>query len=69
VCSSDLIIISGGAVQFVGKPKGVTLEIRDYDIEESDEPENRSDCVKDESGDWYQRMFWDKNSKGYEDND
>jgi hypothetical protein len=53
-----LIIISGGAVQSVIKPKGIELEIRDFDVEGSDVPENHPDYQQDESGDWYQRMFW-----------
>jgi hypothetical protein len=53
-----LIIISGGAVQSVIKPKGIELEIRDFDVEGSDIPENNDNYRQDESGDWYQRMFW-----------
>lgn len=63
-----LIIISGGSVQYVGKPKGITLEIRDYDIKNGDEPENRDDCYIDEDKDWYQKMFWGKDDTAY-DND
>ena len=59
-----LIIISGGAVQEVRKAENTTVEIHDYDIENSDEPENRPDCEQDEKGDWYQKMFWDKGSFG-----
>jgi len=53
-----LIIISGGAVQGVTKPKGVALEIRDYDVEATDIPENNEHYQRDDSGDWFQRMFW-----------
>ena len=59
-----LIIISGGAVQAVRKAENVTVEIRDYDIENSDEPENRPDCEKDENGDYYQKMFWGEGDFG-----
>jgi hypothetical protein len=59
-----LIIISGGAVQEVLKAENTTVEIHDYDIENSDQPENRPDCEQDEKGDWYQRMFWDKGNWG-----
>ena len=61
-----LIIISGGAVQEVRKAENVSVEIHDYDIENSDEPENLPYCRKDENGDWYQRMFWDKGNFGTE---
>jgi hypothetical protein len=61
-----LIIISGGAVQEVRKAENVSVEIHDYDIENSDQPENRPDCEQDEKGDWYQRMFWDKGNFGTE---
>jgi len=51
------IIISGGAVQSVSKPSGITLEIKDYDIDKADAEENES-CKKDKDGNWYQSMFW-----------
>ena len=51
------IVIAGGVVQSVVKPKGVSLEIRDYDIDEND-TENSEHCEQDEEGDWYQRIFW-----------
>jgi hypothetical protein len=53
-----VIIISGGAVQSVQKPKGIELEIRDYDVEGADIPENNDNYRVDEEGDWYQIMFW-----------
>jgi hypothetical protein len=58
VSNKIIIIISGGAVQGVTKPKGVALEIRDYDVEASDIPENNEHYQRDDSGDWFQRMFW-----------
>ena len=51
------IVISGGAVQSITKPLGITLEIRDYDVEGAD-VDNSDIYKKDENGDWYQRMFW-----------
>jgi hypothetical protein len=53
-----IIIISGGAVQNVQMPKGVALEIRDYDVEGGDIPEGNDNYRQDENGDWYQRMLW-----------
>ena len=53
------IVIAGGAVQSVTKPKGTMLEIRDYDIEGPD-LENNENCEQDEEGCWYQRMVWDE---------
>jgi hypothetical protein len=53
-----VIIISGGAVQSVIKPKGIELEIKDYDVDGADIPENNDNYRVDEEGDWYQRMFW-----------
>jgi hypothetical protein len=53
-----VIVISGGAVQSVIKPKGIELEIRDFDVEGSDIPENNDNYRQDDAGDWYQRMFW-----------
>jgi len=61
-----LIVISGGAVQTVRKTEDISVEIHDYDIENSDQPENRPDCEQDENGDWYQKMFWDKGNFGME---
>jgi hypothetical protein len=57
---ADIVVtISKGIAQVIRMPKGVTLEIRDYDIDNGDsEPECRDDCVKDSCGDWYQKMFW-----------
>ena len=54
------IIISGGAVQSVTKPAGITLEIRDYDVDGAD-VDNSEIYKQDEDGDWYQKMFWDEN--------
>jgi len=56
-----LIIISGGAVQGITKPKGIELKIRDYDVDRCDLPENNPQCRQDKDGDWYQLMFWSKN--------
>lgn len=53
-----LIIIQGGAVQSVVKPRGIELEIRDYDVENID-AEQDSRCKLDKEGDWFQEMFWD----------
>jgi hypothetical protein len=53
-----LIIISGGAVQSVTKPVGVVLEIRDYDVEGDDFPENNEHFQRDDHGNWFQRMYW-----------
>jgi hypothetical protein len=57
---ADIIIeIAGGTAEVVRIPKGLTLEIRDYDIDNGDsEPECRDDCIQDKNGDWYQTMFW-----------
>jgi hypothetical protein len=60
-----LIIISGGAVQQVTKPTGIQLEIHDYDIEASDIPEGNDNYRQDKDGDWYQRMFFGANEKGW----
>jgi hypothetical protein len=60
-----VIIISGGAVQSVTKPKGISVEIRDFDIEASDIPEGNDNYRQDKDGDWYQRMFWGANEKGW----
>jgi hypothetical protein len=60
-----LIIISGGAVQSVIKPKGIELEIRDFDIEGSDVPPGNDNYKQDKDGDWYQRMFFGTNEKGW----
>jgi hypothetical protein len=60
-----LIKISGGAVQSVQKPKGISLEIRDYDIKASDIPDNNDNYRQDKDGDWYQRMFFGSNEKGW----
>ena len=54
------VVIAGGAVQSIVKPQGVTLEIRDYDIDE-DDAENSENCEHDEEGHWYQVMVWDEN--------
>jgi hypothetical protein len=59
-----LIIISGGAVQSVQKPKGVSVEIRDYDVEGNDVPPDNDNYRQDKDGDWYQRMLWGANEKG-----
>jgi hypothetical protein len=56
--SKIIIVIEGGTVQSVVKPKGIELEIRDFDVEGADIPENDSNYQQDESGDWYQRMVW-----------
>ena len=56
-----LIVISGGAVQSVTKPKGIELEIRDYDIDVADVLSEDEMLRKNEDGDWYQYMFWDEN--------
>ena len=53
------VVIAGGAVQSVVKPRGVALEIRDYDIDGADVEKNEN-CEQDEEGDWYQRMVWDE---------
>ena len=57
--STVQIVIAGGAVQSVVKPRGVALEIRDYDVDGADVEKNEN-CEQDEDGDWYQRMFWDE---------
>ena len=57
------VVIAGGAVQSVVKPRGVALEIRDYDVEGSD-LENNENCEQDEEGEWYQRMIWDEDETG-----
>jgi hypothetical protein len=51
------IVISGGAVQSVIKPAGITLEIRDYDVEGSDAV-NNDNCKQDDEGRHYQEMLW-----------
>lgn len=53
-----LIIISGGAVQSVQKPKGVSVEIRDYDLDRTDVGDDRSRFRQDKDGDWYERMVF-----------
>lgn len=54
------VIISGGAVQSIKKPKGMELEIRDYDTDQVFHEADRPPGVKkDEHGDWYQEMRWD----------
>lgn len=58
--STIQIVIAGGAVQSVTKPKGITLEIRDYDVDGAD-IDNTDIYKQDKEGDWYQRMFWDEN--------
>jgi hypothetical protein len=50
-----LIIINNGAAQIEYKPDNIEIEIRDYDIEVS---EDIPDCKKDEDGDWYQEMIF-----------
>ena len=57
--STIQIVISGGAVQSVSKPKGTVLEIRDYDIDRAD-VQNSENCKQDEQGEWYQWMSWDE---------
>lgn len=54
-----LIIIHGGAAHVLRKPKGIELEIRDYDIEGID-AEEEFRCQKDSDGDLYQEMMWDE---------
>ena len=49
-----VIIISGGAVQSISKPKGLILEIRDYDVDDDWE----GNVKIDEDGDRYQEMLW-----------
>jgi hypothetical protein len=58
IVNKVLIIISGGAVQAVVKPKGIALEIRDYDVEGDDFPENNEHFQRDDHGNWFQRMYW-----------
>jgi hypothetical protein len=53
-----IVIISGGAVQSISKPKGIALEIRDYDVEGDDFPENNQHFQRDDHGNWFQRMYW-----------
>jgi hypothetical protein len=59
-----VIVIEGGAVQSVVKPKGVELEIRDFDVDGVDVTHDRERFRKDKSGHWYQRMFWGKDVSG-----
>ena len=58
--STVQVVIAGGAVQSIVKPRGISLEIRDYDIDE-DDAENSENCEQDEEGDWYQLISWGKN--------
>lgn len=53
-----VIVIEGGAVQSVIKPKGIELEIRDYDVQQID-AEQDPRCKLDKEGDWYQEMLWE----------
>lgn len=53
-----VIVIEGGAVQSVIKPKGIELEIRDYDVQQID-AEQDPRCKLDKKGDWYQEMLWE----------
>ena len=53
-----LIIIKGGAVHGIRKPKGVELEIRDYDIEGSGLEEDNDAFQQDKDGAWFHKMFW-----------
>lgn len=52
------VIISGGAVQSVTVPEGTKLVIKDYDVEKDDW--DRNNVLKDENGDCYQLMEFDK---------
>jgi hypothetical protein len=44
-----IVQVSGGVAEVIEQPKGVTVQIRDYDVEGCDE----SELVQDERGDWY----------------
>ena len=53
-----LIIINGGVAYLEIKPKGIEVEIRDYDVEGID-AEGDERCKKDLEDDWYQEMIWE----------
>ena len=54
---SVLVTISGGVADLAVKPAGVTVEIRDYDIDEID-AEHSNHCKRDEDG-LYQQFLWE----------
>lgn len=56
------ITIYQGTVQSVSKPRGIKLEIHDYDVEHID-PEGDSRCKQDEDGSWFQELIWEENEK------
>jgi len=57
-----IVLIVGGVVQSVDKPKEHTMVIRDYDVDE-DAP-NHPDCRQDEVGDWFSEWFLPADSEG-----
>ena len=53
-----IITVSGGVAEVIEKPDGVSVEIRDYDIEGCDI--NGNPTIKtDDDGELYQEMFWE----------
>lgn len=57
-----VIVIEGGAVQSVIKPKDIEVEVRDYDLDGVDIPRENEMFKKDEDGDWFQLLLWEANS-------
>lgn len=49
-----ILTVIGGVCSDLKIPKGVTIEVRDYDCEGSDHPAMR----KDSDGDWYIPMIF-----------
>jgi hypothetical protein len=49
-----ILMITGGCADVIQLPPGVELEVRDYDIQETD----RDDVKRDKEGDYYQEMFF-----------
>ena len=52
-----IITVSGGVAEVIEKPDDVSVEIRDYDIQDVDE--DNPTIETDDDGDIYQEMFWE----------
>jgi hypothetical protein len=57
-----IIAVSGGVAELLSAPNGITVEIRDYDVDEHDAFSECSNLKRDGEGDVYHAMIFKKSS-------
>lgn len=52
------ITVEGGVIQHIEVPKGVVVQVRDYDVDSDDIGDSDYDIRKDDNGDPYYYAEW-----------